>query len=166
VAAVCPRHRGLSRSDIMNESTLRQLKILVERAVRTVRASLSCKRKIREDLLAHVTTVFEEEIARLGDEKAALERTAQRFGNPTELTWQLQESNKHARPLTKVNFATFFAFTRSACSSESAGVAGSASAPQSETPPRTTARSASRRRGGGRRARDRRREPPDRRARW
>jgi hypothetical protein len=73
----------------MNESTLTQLKIIVERAVRPVRASTSRKRKMREELLAHVTAVFEEE-SKLGDESAALERTAQRFGTPVELTHQLQ----------------------------------------------------------------------------
>jgi hypothetical protein len=76
----------------MSESTLSQLKILVERAVRPVRASSSRKRKMREELLAHVTAVFEEEVARLANEQAALEATAQRFGNPAELTGQLQES--------------------------------------------------------------------------
>jgi hypothetical protein len=76
----------------MNESTLTQLKILVERAVRPVQASSSRKRKMREELLAHVTSVFEEEVARLANEQAALEGTALRFGNPAELTGQLQES--------------------------------------------------------------------------
>jgi ATP-dependent Clp protease ATP-binding subunit ClpC len=76
----------------MNESTLTQLKVLVERAVRPVRASMSRKRKMREELLAHVTAVFEEEAARLGNEQAAFERTAQRFGNPAELTGQLQQA--------------------------------------------------------------------------
>lgn len=74
----------------MNESTLTQLKIIVERAVRPVRASTSRKRKIREELLAHVGAVFEEEAAKHGDESADLERTAQRFGTPAELTHQLQ----------------------------------------------------------------------------
>jgi len=76
----------------MNESTLTQLKTLVERAVRPVRASMSRKRRMREELLAHVSAVFEEEEARLGDEQAALERTAPRFGNPAELVGQLQQS--------------------------------------------------------------------------
>ena len=66
----------------MNESTLTQLKIIVERAVRPVEASIARKRKMREELLAHVVGVFEEESARLGDDRAALERTALRFGNP------------------------------------------------------------------------------------
>jgi hypothetical protein len=76
----------------MNESTLTRLKVIVERAVRPVRASTARKRKMREELLAHVGGVFEEEGARLGDERAALERTALRFGNPAEVTSQLQES--------------------------------------------------------------------------
>lgn len=76
----------------MNESTLTRLKILVERAVRPVRAGTARKRKMREELLAHVVGVFEEEDARLGDERAALERTALRFGNPAEVTSRLQES--------------------------------------------------------------------------
>jgi ATP-dependent Clp protease ATP-binding subunit ClpC len=66
--------------------------IVVERAVRPVRASMSRKRKMREELLGHVVGVFEEEAARLGDDRAALERTALRFGNPAEVTSELQES--------------------------------------------------------------------------
>jgi hypothetical protein len=76
----------------MNESTLTQLKIIVERAVRPVRASNARKRKMREELLAHVSGVFDEEIALLGDDRAALERTALRFGSPAEVTVQLQNS--------------------------------------------------------------------------
>jgi hypothetical protein len=76
----------------MNESTLTQLKVIVERAVRPVQASVFCKRKMREELLAHVSAVFEEEAVKLGEERVALERTALRFGNPVELTSQLQES--------------------------------------------------------------------------
>jgi hypothetical protein len=76
----------------MNESILTQLKILVERAVRPVRASSACKRKMREELLAHVMAVFEEEAGKLGDERAALERTAERFGNPGDLTGRLRDS--------------------------------------------------------------------------
>jgi hypothetical protein len=76
----------------MNESTLTQLKILVERAVRPVQASFARKRKMREELLAHVVGVFEEESARLRDEQAALARTQERFGQAAELTGQLQAS--------------------------------------------------------------------------
>ena len=47
---------------------------------------------MREELLAHVSAAFEEELATLGDEAAALNRTAERFGDPVELTTQLQSS--------------------------------------------------------------------------
>ena len=76
----------------MNESSLTPLKIIVERAVRPVQASTLRKRKMREELLAHVSGVFDEESAKLGDDRAALERTALRFGNPAEVTIQLQEA--------------------------------------------------------------------------
>jgi ATP-dependent Clp protease ATP-binding subunit ClpC len=73
----------------MNDALNTQLKILVERAVRPVRAGLARKKKMREELLAHVSNVFEEEF-KLGDETAALTRTRERFGPPAELTRQLQ----------------------------------------------------------------------------
>ena len=76
----------------MNESSSKQLKIIVERAVRPVLASSGRKQKMREELLAHVSGVFEEESARLGDDAAALERTAQRFGDPAQVTGDLQIS--------------------------------------------------------------------------
>jgi hypothetical protein len=76
----------------MTDSILNELKILVERAVRPVRASTSRKRKMREELLAHVSGVFEVESAGLGDDRLALARTAQRFGDPAEVTSHLQET--------------------------------------------------------------------------
>src|SRR5262245_41941943 len=75
----------------MNESTLTQLKVIVERAVRPVRASAARKRKMREELLAHVVGVFEDE-SEFGDQQAALARTQERFGQAAELTGQLQAS--------------------------------------------------------------------------
>jgi hypothetical protein len=75
----------------MNEFTLTRLKIIVEPAVGPVRASSARKRQMREELLAHVIGVFEEE-AKLGDEPAALARTQERFGQVAELTGHLQAS--------------------------------------------------------------------------
>jgi hypothetical protein len=75
----------------MNESTLTRLKAIVERAVRPVRASFARKRRMREELLAHVMGVFEKE-AKLGDEQAALARTLERFGQAADLTDELQAS--------------------------------------------------------------------------
>jgi hypothetical protein len=76
----------------MNDVILKELKIVVERAVRPVRATMVRKRRMREELLAHLSAIFEEEAARLGDERAALERAAERFGDPAELTAELQQS--------------------------------------------------------------------------
>jgi len=76
----------------MNESPFDELSLLVERVVRPLKASRWAKGKMRAELLAHVAEVFEEEMVALGDERLALERTAQRFGDPAVLTAGLQES--------------------------------------------------------------------------
>ncbi len=76
----------------MNEATLQELKMVVERAMRPVRATLARKRRMREELLAHLVAIFGEEAGRLGDERAALEQAKQRFGDPGELTAQLQQA--------------------------------------------------------------------------
>jgi hypothetical protein len=76
----------------MNDATLKELKIVVEQTVRPVGATMARKRRMREELLAHLTAIFEEEFERLGDEQAALERAKRRFGDPGELTTQLQQS--------------------------------------------------------------------------
>jgi len=73
----------------MTDAVLSQLKIIVERAVRPVQASLASKRKMREELLAHVVAIFEDE-ANTGDEQTALSRTAARFGATADLSEQLQ----------------------------------------------------------------------------
>jgi hypothetical protein len=69
---------------------MKQLMILVERAVRPVRADNRWKMKMRQELLAHLTAAYEEERARLGDEPAALAEASRRFGDPKELTKSLQ----------------------------------------------------------------------------
>ena len=76
----------------MNETALLKLKVIVERAVRPVEATVARKKKMREELLAHVTCVFEAELPRCGDETAALIQTEKRFGDPIELARKLQAS--------------------------------------------------------------------------
>ena len=49
----------------MKETYLRQLQRTVEQAVRPVRASLSCKRRMREEMLNHLLAVYEQDIRRL-----------------------------------------------------------------------------------------------------
>jgi hypothetical protein len=76
----------------MNESTRKELMMVIEKAVRPIRAGETRKLKMREELLAHLTAIYEEEHARCGDERAAVEAARQRFGDPRELAKELQES--------------------------------------------------------------------------
>lgn len=76
----------------MNDSILIHLKTIVERAVRPLPIITRRKRQFREELLAHLTAVFDDEFTRLGDESAALEKTRQRFGDPRAITAELRHS--------------------------------------------------------------------------
>ena len=76
----------------MNDEIVKELKIVVEQAVRPVRATMARKRRMREELLAHLTAIFEEEAEALGDDQAALDQAKRRFGDPRELTGEIQES--------------------------------------------------------------------------
>ena len=71
---------------------MKELMVLVERAVRPVQANGWRKMKMRQELLAHLTAAYEEEVTRVGDAPAALAQAALRFGNPAELTRNLQAS--------------------------------------------------------------------------
>ena len=62
----------------------------VERVVQSVRARPARKRRMRQELLGHLTTAYEEERGRLGDDRLALSRRSARFGDPAELTRELQ----------------------------------------------------------------------------
>jgi Clp amino terminal domain, pathogenicity island component len=66
-----------------------QLK-LVERIVRPVRAGTRCKRKMREELLAHLTAIYDDELAHGHDPTTAMHESAIRLGEPRELTQELQ----------------------------------------------------------------------------
>lgn len=84
----------------MSELPQTSLKVIVERAVRPVAATLPHKKRMREELLAHVVEVFEQERDRLGDEAAALAATEQRFGDPSEVASQLESTvPAYDRPL-------------------------------------------------------------------
>lgn len=67
-----------------------ELMVLVERAVRPVRANGQRKLRMREELLAHLTGIYDEERGRLGDDALALRRAAERFGDPATLAAELQ----------------------------------------------------------------------------
>ena len=76
----------------MSEHTEIELRKLVERVVRPVVAIRISKRKMREELLAHVQAVFDDELTATGDDRVALQRALQRFGEPSETTSALQTS--------------------------------------------------------------------------
>lgn len=70
---------------------IEQLKRQVERAVRPVRAGRVRKLQMREELLAHLTALYEEE-RQTADDAAALAAALTRFGDPAELTRELDRS--------------------------------------------------------------------------
>ncbi len=74
----------------MSASVPRELMILVERVVRPLPISLDRQKRLRAEFLDHLQTIYAEELARDDDASAALTRTQQRFGNPSELTAELR----------------------------------------------------------------------------
>jgi hypothetical protein len=87
VAAVVLRNLGLPLEEL-RQALLRtrfQQMQLVERAVRPVRAGTPRKRKMREELLAHLTAIYHEALERESDPDDALSAAAERFGHPAAL---------------------------------------------------------------------------------
>jgi ATP-dependent Clp protease ATP-binding subunit ClpA len=83
---------GIEPANLRKEvfkTRIAQMKI-VERAVRPLHASTPRKRKMREELLIHLSTIYDQEQSRLHNPTAALAAAAERFGNPDELAEQLQ----------------------------------------------------------------------------
>jgi hypothetical protein len=76
----------------MSEAIERELKVVVEQTVRPVRATLNRKSRMREELLAHLESIFAEESRKPGGEQAALLAAKRRFGEPSELAEQLQQT--------------------------------------------------------------------------
>jgi hypothetical protein len=71
---------------------MNEFMIQVERAVRPVRATAGRKDRMREEFLAHLTAIYEAELARLGDPALARQQALARFGDPADLTRELQAS--------------------------------------------------------------------------
>ena len=94
VAGRVLRNLGLDLARVRAERLkvhLEQMRI-VERVVRPVRAGIAHKRKMREELLAHVATIYDEEQALLDDPAAALKAAAERLGDPAALARELQDA--------------------------------------------------------------------------
>ena len=76
----------------MNDFTLRALELHVDEAIASVPANASRKRRMREEMLAHLLDLFDQEHARLGDDTQALEAAVHRFGGLAELRSELHDS--------------------------------------------------------------------------
>jgi len=94
VAGIVLRNLGLdlvrARSEVLKIRFL-QMKV-VEKVVRSVKASMARKRRMRKELLVHLETIYEEEMARLGDPVAAVREASARFGDPVELARELESA--------------------------------------------------------------------------
>ena len=111
VAGIVLRNLGLdlvrARSEVLKIRFL-QMKV-VEKVVRSVKASMARKRRMRKELLVHLETIFEEELARLGDPVAAVKEAAGRFGDPVELARELENAlPRHER--RTYYYERFFAY--------------------------------------------------------
>ncbi|MCC6698722.1 MAG: hypothetical protein IT365_24065 [Candidatus Hydrogenedentes bacterium] len=71
---------------------MKALRIHVERIVRPIRASVLRKNKMREELLAHLSSAYEEERAASNTGEEALVRAKQRLGDPDALRAELQSA--------------------------------------------------------------------------
>ena len=94
VAGTVLRNLGLDLAQVRRERLkvhLEQMR-LVERVVRPVRAGIRHKRKMREELLAHLAAIYDEEQSLLNDPAAALKAAAGRLGDPAALARELQDA--------------------------------------------------------------------------
>jgi hypothetical protein len=68
----------------------RELMVLVERVVRPLPLPLARRMRARRELLEHLQMTYDEELARDADAQAALVRVQDRFGDPQNLSLELQ----------------------------------------------------------------------------
>ncbi len=73
-------------------ANMKELKVAVERVVRPIRASARRKDRMREELLAHLTGILEQELAQTKDRESVLAQALRRFGDCEELRRELQDS--------------------------------------------------------------------------
>ncbi len=71
---------------------MKALRVQVERVVRPVRASSRRKDRMREELLAHLLRLYDEELSRSGNPETATAAAISRFGDAAQLTRELQDS--------------------------------------------------------------------------
>ncbi len=83
---------------------MKRLHAEVERVVTPLRANPWRKDRIREELLTHLTALYEDEIPRHAKLSQALAAALDRFGDPAELTRNLQASVPHLERLLWYQF--------------------------------------------------------------
>ncbi len=66
-----------------------ELMKIIERTVRTLPCDKTTKLRIRDDLYSQLKLIYEEELAKDGDESSALQRAKVRFGKPSDLRKEL-----------------------------------------------------------------------------
>jgi hypothetical protein len=71
---------------------MKALRREVERVVRPIVASEPSKNRMREELLGHLTGLYDQELARSANEKLATAAALARFGNLSELRRELQQT--------------------------------------------------------------------------
>jgi hypothetical protein len=76
----------------MNDEQREQFEALLVRSIGDISASPRRLRNMREEMLSHLVNSYEEELARLGDERAAEDAAIERLGDADELQAQLQAS--------------------------------------------------------------------------
>ena len=82
-----------------------RFKLAVERAVRPLVATFARKRILREELLAHLHSVYCDVLSDCSNDAEACERSLARFGDPRKLTGELQASVPRSdRLLSKVQW--------------------------------------------------------------
>jgi hypothetical protein len=74
-------------SQEINQAMMKQ----VERAVRPIPVGKKRKLQMREELLAHLTGIYQEELSRQPSEPAALSAAFDRFGSPAEISAELAD---------------------------------------------------------------------------
>lgn len=69
----------------MNDALWNDLTAHVAQVIGSVPASFARRQQMHEELLAHLCGIYDEEMERLHDERAAVESAKQRFGSPDYL---------------------------------------------------------------------------------
>jgi hypothetical protein len=74
----------------MNDGILNDLTAHIIQVIGALPASRARRQQMQEELLAHLFGIYDEELERLQDERAAADQAMQRFGRADDLSGELQ----------------------------------------------------------------------------